>query len=63
MRIVSIGGRLAGPYFVLLRKRQYFAHCLTVVERNRSFDRFGRGAVFSEATMPAPAAAQASGRP
>ena len=51
MRIVCIGGGAAGLYFALLMKRQHPAHHVTVVERNRPFDTFGWGVVFSDQTM------------
>ncbi|WP_448956371.1 bifunctional salicylyl-CoA 5-hydroxylase/oxidoreductase [Labrys neptuniae] len=51
MRIVCIGGGPAGLYFALLMKKQHPAHRITVVERNRPFDTFGWGVVFSDATM------------
>ena len=51
MRIVCIGGGPAGLYFALLMKRQHPEHHVTVVERNRAFDTFGWGVVFSDATM------------
>ncbi len=51
MRIVCIGGGPAGLYFALLMKRQHPDHRITVVERNRAFDTFGWGVVFSDATM------------
>ncbi|MCO5071515.1 MAG: bifunctional salicylyl-CoA 5-hydroxylase/oxidoreductase [Rhizobiaceae bacterium] len=51
MRIVCIGGGPAGLYFALLMKRQHPAHHVTVVERNRAYDTFGWGIVFSDATM------------
>ena len=51
MRIVCIGGGPAGLYFALLMKRQHPAHDVTVVERNRPYDTFGWGIVFSDATM------------
>ena len=51
MRIVCIGGGPAGLYFALLMKRQHPEHQVTVVERNRAFDTFGWGVVFSDATM------------
>ncbi|MBS9722033.1 bifunctional salicylyl-CoA 5-hydroxylase/oxidoreductase [Tianweitania sp. BSSL-BM11] len=51
MRIVCIGGGAAGLYFALLMKRQHPAHQITVVERNKPFDTFGWGIVFSDATM------------
>ncbi len=51
MRIVCIGGGPAGLYFALLMKRLNPAHRITVVERNRPYDTFGWGVVFSDATM------------
>ena len=51
MRIVCIGGGAAGLYFGLLMKKQNPDHVVTVVERNRPYDTFGWGVVFSDATM------------
>jgi len=51
MRIVCIGGGPAGLYFALLMKKLDPAHRITVVERNRPYDTFGWGVVFSDATM------------
>ena len=51
MRIVCIGGGPAGLYFALLMKRLDPRHQITVVERNRPYDTFGWGVVFSDATM------------
>ncbi|HUC61766.1 MAG TPA: bifunctional salicylyl-CoA 5-hydroxylase/oxidoreductase [Alphaproteobacteria bacterium] len=51
MRIVCIGGGPAGLYFGLLMKKANPAHRITVVERNRPYDTFGWGVVFSDATM------------
>ena len=51
MRIVCIGGGPAGLYFALLMKKQHPEHQVTVVERNRPYDTFGWGVVFSDATM------------
>ena len=51
LRIVCIGGGPAGLYFALLMKKQDAAHRITVVERNRPYDTFGWGVVFSDATM------------
>jgi anthraniloyl-CoA monooxygenase len=51
MRIVCIGGGPAGLYFGLLMKQLDPAHRITVVERNRPYDTFGWGVVFSDATM------------
>ncbi len=53
MRIVCIGGGPAGLYFGLLMKRLDPAHSVTVVERNKPYDTFGWGVVFSDATMDA----------
>ncbi|MBN9033493.1 MAG: bifunctional salicylyl-CoA 5-hydroxylase/oxidoreductase [Rhizobiales bacterium] len=53
MRIVCIGGGPAGLYFALLMKKLHPAHHITVVERNRPYDTFGWGVVFSDATMVA----------
>lgn len=53
MRIVCIGGGPAGLYFGLLMKKLHPAHSVTVVERNRPYDTFGWGVVFSDATMEA----------
>ncbi|PWC33394.1 bifunctional salicylyl-CoA 5-hydroxylase/oxidoreductase [Azospirillum sp. TSO35-2] len=53
MRIVCIGGGPAGLYFGLLMKKRHPAHAVTVVERNRPYDTFGWGVVFSDATMVA----------
>ena len=51
MRIVCIGGGPAGLYFGLLMKRQNPAHEVVVVERNRPYDTFGWGVVFSDQTL------------
>jgi len=51
MRIVSIGGGPAGLYFALLMKLARPEHSITVYERNRPYDTFGWGVVFSDATM------------
>ncbi len=53
MRIVCIGGGPAGLYFGLLMKKLHPAHHVRVVERNRPYDTFGWGVVFSDATMEA----------
>jgi anthraniloyl-CoA monooxygenase len=53
MRIVCIGGGPAGLYFALLMKKSHPGHEITVVERNRPYDTFGWGVVFSDATMVA----------
>jgi len=51
MNIVCIGGGPAGLYFGLLMKKQNPAHQITVVERNRPYDTFGWGVVFSDQTL------------
>ncbi|MBP2549486.1 anthraniloyl-CoA monooxygenase [Neorhizobium galegae] len=51
MRIVCIGGGPAGLYFALLMKKLHPEHHIRVVERNRPYDTFGWGVVFSDATM------------
>ncbi|MBL8350855.1 MAG: bifunctional salicylyl-CoA 5-hydroxylase/oxidoreductase [Burkholderiaceae bacterium] len=51
MKIVCIGGGPAGLYFGLLMKLRHPAHHITVVERNKPYDTFGWGVVFSDATM------------
>jgi anthraniloyl-CoA monooxygenase len=50
-RILCIGGGPAGLYFSLLMKRRFPALEVTVVERNRPFDTFGWGVVFSDQTL------------
>ncbi len=51
MNILCIGGGPAGLYFALLMKKQNPAHRITVVERNRPYDTFGWGVVFSDQTL------------
>ncbi|WP_295997861.1 bifunctional salicylyl-CoA 5-hydroxylase/oxidoreductase [Rugamonas sp.] len=51
MNIVCIGGGPAGLYFSLLMKQQDPAHQITVIERNRPYDTFGWGVVFSDQTL------------
>ena len=51
MKIVCIGGGPAGLYFGLLMKKFHPEHDVTVVERNRPYDTFGWGVVFSDQTM------------
>ena len=51
MKIVCLGGGPAGLYFGLLMKLQNPANEVTVIERNRPYDTFGWGVVFSDATM------------
>lgn len=53
MRIVCIGGGPAGLYFGLLMKKLHPTHDVEVIERNRPYDTFGWGVVFSDATMEA----------
>ncbi|OYW53438.1 MAG: oxidoreductase, partial [Rhizobiales bacterium 12-68-15] len=53
MRIVCIGGGPAGLYFGLLMKKLHPEHAITIVERNKPYDTFGWGVVFSDATMAA----------
>ena len=50
-RILCIGGGPAGLYFGLLMKRRFPALEVTVVERNRPYDTFGWGVVFSDQTL------------
>ncbi|HEY6134046.1 MAG TPA: FAD-dependent monooxygenase, partial [Rubrivivax sp.] len=51
MKIVCIGGGPAGLYFALLMKKLGAHHDISVVERNKPYDTFGWGVVFSDATM------------
>lgn len=51
MKIVCIGGGPAGLYFGLLMKLQNPDNDIVVIERNRPYDTFGWGVVFSDATM------------
>jgi anthraniloyl-CoA monooxygenase len=57
MRIVCIGGGPAGLYFGLLMKKARPEHAITVIERNKPYDTFGWGVVFSDAMMNAMRAA------
>jgi len=51
MKIVCIGGGPAGLYFGLLMKKQHPAHEICIIERNRPYDTFGWGVVFSDQTL------------
>ena len=51
MKVVCIGGGPAGLYLGLLMKRLDPRHEVTVIERNRPYDTFGWGVVFSDATL------------
>ena len=51
MRILCIGGGPAGLYFALLAKKEDPRHTIRVVERNRPYDTFGWGVVFSDNTL------------
>jgi len=51
MKIVCVGGGPAGLYFALLMKQWHPDHSVTVVERNKPYDTFGWGVVFSDATL------------
>ena len=51
MKIVCIGGGPAGLYFALLMKLKNPANEIVVVERNRPYDTFGWGVVFSDLTL------------
>jgi anthraniloyl-CoA monooxygenase len=51
MRIACVGGGPAGLYSALLLKDRFPAWDVRVIERNRPFDTFGWGVVFSDATL------------
>ena len=51
MNIACIGGGPAGLYFGLLMKKQDPRREVVVVERNRPYDTFGWGVVFSDETL------------
>jgi len=50
-RILCIGGGPAGLYFALLAKKADPSREVRVVERNRPYDTFGWGVVFSDQTL------------
>ena len=51
MRIVCAGGGPAGLYFAIQMKLRDPSHRITVIERNRPYDTFGWGVVFSDETL------------
>ncbi|MEO8345340.1 MAG: bifunctional salicylyl-CoA 5-hydroxylase/oxidoreductase, partial [Betaproteobacteria bacterium] len=51
MRVLCIGGGPAGLYLALLLKKADPRHVIRVVERNRPYDTFGWGVVFSDQTL------------
>ena len=51
LRIRVVGGGPAGLYFAILMKLQDPRHEITVYERNRPYDTFGWGVVFSDQTL------------
>nr|MBA3776940.1 FAD-dependent monooxygenase [Betaproteobacteria bacterium] len=51
MRVLCIGGGPAGLYLALLLKNADPRHTVQVVERNRPYDTFGWGVVFSDQTL------------
>lgn len=51
MKITSIGGGPAGLYFGILMKKQNPSHEITIIERNKPYDTFGWGVVFSDDTL------------
>jgi anthraniloyl-CoA monooxygenase len=51
MRVLCIGGGPAGLYSALLLKLADPRHVVRVVERNRPYDTFGWGVVFSDQTL------------
>ncbi|MEO8508327.1 MAG: FAD-dependent monooxygenase, partial [Betaproteobacteria bacterium] len=51
MRVLCIGGGPAGLYLALLLKKADPQHVVRVVERNRAYDTFGWGVVFSDQTL------------
>lgn len=51
MKVVIIGGGPTGLYLALLMKQANSAHVITVLERNRPYDTYGWGVVFSDQTL------------
>lgn len=51
MKIVIVGGGLAGLYLALLLKKRRPDAEITVLERNAPDDTFGWGVVFSDQTL------------
>src|SRR5690349_891992 len=51
MRVLCVGGGPAGLYLALLLKRADAGHAVRVIERNRPYDTFGWGVVFSDQTL------------
>lgn len=51
MRFNVIGGGPAGLYFAILMKKADSRHEIHVIERNRPYDTFGWGVVFSDQTL------------
>ncbi len=51
MKIACIGGGPAGLYFAILMKKLDPSHEIAVYERNRPYDTFGWGVVFSDQTL------------
>lgn len=51
MRIACLGGGPAGLYFAICMKLKDPGHEVVVIERNRPYDTFGWGVVFSDQTM------------
>ena len=51
MRVLCIGGGPAGLYVALLLKKANPRHVIRVAERNRPYDTFGWGVVFSDQTL------------
>src|SRR5437660_5477024 len=51
LRVLCVGGGPAGLYLALLLKKADPRHAIRVVERNRPYDTFGWGVVFSDQTL------------